>query len=176
MTLRLPRMFATALAVALASASAYAQPTERDHRAPPPPPGPTERDHRHHDDLVGGVGVVINANVAPPAPGGAPPPPPPGTEPVVRDHRNWHFDRPIVSSYWPTKGKPGRKIVIRGENFPADAMVMWGGTQITGAKVTPTEIVFEVPATAASGEIFLKRPHGRDLAVGQFEVAASFDA
>jgi hypothetical protein len=246
-----------AAAVALASATAYAQPAERDHRRPPPPPppGPVERDHRGP-----GIGVVINATVAPPepqaenpgtkagfewvpgkwdwregkwqwsnghwereragkhwrrgrweqksggwvyldgewidanavppppppGPPGAPPPPvgappPPGAPPMPpgghEHHRDWKIesDRPVVSSYWPTKGKPGRKVVIRGENFPADAMVMWGGTQIAGAKVTPNEIVFQVPATATTGEIFIKRSHGRPLPVGQFEVAASYD-
>lgn len=261
MSSRLPRTFAWAAALALASATAYAQPVERDHRAPPPPPPPAERDHRH--PIGGGLGVVINATVAPPAdqvenpgakagfewvagrwdwkdgkwqwmnghwereragkhwrrgrweqknggwvyvdgewvpadqvtnapplpppgpatppppgppPVGAPPPMPPGADVVERDHRHHEWrERPVVSSYWPTKGKPGRKVVIKGENFPPDAIVMWSGTQIAGAKVTPTEIVFDVPATATSGEISIKRSHGRDLLVGAFEVKAGFD-
>jgi hypothetical protein len=240
------------LAVVLASGTVYAQPAERDHRRPPPPPPVVERDHRGPGV---GLGVVINATVAPPAPvvenpgtkagfvwipgrhdwkngkwewmaghwereragkhwrpgrweargGGwawtegewaegaaevaaatppppppgaavAPPPPPPGGPgPVVRDHREWKFDRPIVSSYWPAKGKPGRKVVIKGENFPPEAMVVFAGAEIKAAKVTPTEIVFDVPPGAASGEIVLKRPHGRDLPVGMFEVAAGYD-
>jgi hypothetical protein len=122
------------------------------------------------------AGDVVVA-VPPPPPPGPPvggPPPPPG-DPGMHEHHEWHFDKPMVSSYWPTKGKPGRKVVIKGANFPPDAMVMWSGTQIAGAKVTPNEIVFEVPAGATSGEIFLKRAHGRDLPVGQFEVAAGYD-
>jgi len=96
--------------------------------------------------------------------------------PEVRDHRHeWKMDRPVVSSYWPAKGKPGRKVVIKGANFPADGMVVFGGVEIKAAKIGPNEIVFEIPPGAASGEIVIKRSHGRPLPVGTFEVAAGYD-
>jgi hypothetical protein len=113
----------------------------------------------------------------------APPPPnvpPPGEmQPPVRDHRDhreWKLDRPTVSNYWPAKGKVGARVRIHGTNFPADAIVVWGADVIKGAKVTADEIVFDVPATATSGTIAIRRDHGRDLIVGPFEVAASYDA
>jgi len=121
------------------------------------------------------AGAVVAT--APPAPGAPPPPgapmPPP---PMEHHHHEWKIETPVVSSYWPAKGKPGRKVVIKGANFPADAQVFLGSAQITAAKITPTEIVFDVPATATgSGEIYIKRMHGRNLPVGMFEVAASYD-
>ncbi len=116
-------------------------------------------------------------------PGAAPPPgamaPPPGAPmpPPPEEHhrRDWKIEVPVVSNYWPTKDKPGRKVVIHGDNFPPDAMIVFAGTKIAGARVTPNEIVFEVPPTAASGEILIERPGRRPLPVGMFEVAANYD-
>ncbi len=106
----------------------------------------------------------------------APPPP----QPAMGDHphrHDWKIERPTVSSYWPTKGKVGARVVVRGQNFPADAMVLWGDQEIKGAKVSATEIEFHVPAGATSGGIALRtsHEHGRDLAVGSFEVKADYD-
>ncbi|HEY3801708.1 MAG TPA: IPT/TIG domain-containing protein [Kofleriaceae bacterium] len=109
------------------------------------------------------------AEVPPPPPVGGPPPtnvPPP---------HEWHLDRPVVSSYWPTKGKVGTRVVIHGKNFPADAQIAWGPTAVMGAKVEPERIVFQVPPGAQSATILIKRDHGHDLVVGNFEVA-DFDA
>ncbi len=109
-----------------------------------------------------------------PPPGAMPPPPgmPPGPPPPPRE---WRLDRPVVSSYWPTRGKAGKRVAIRGRNFPPDIQLIYAGQQITGAKVTPEEIVFEIPNGAPSGEIALRRAHGRDLPVGAFEVVATGD-
>lgn len=107
-----------------------------------------------------------------------PPPPPPGPMPPpenVPPPHEWHLDRPTVSSYWPNKGKVGTRVVIHGKNFPADAQIMWGPAPVTAAKVDPEKIVFEVPPAAQSATILIKRDHGHDLVVGNFEVA-SFDA
>jgi len=108
-------------------------------------------------------------------PAGAPQPPP-GPGPEIREHRHdWRVERPTVSSYWPAKGKPGTRIVIRGLNFPADSKVMFAGKPVLAAKVKPDMIEFQVPADAASGDIAIDRGHGRPLNVGTFEVAAGFD-
>lgn len=122
-----------------------------------------------------GVAPVVPPVVVAPAP--VPPVPPTEGTPVVRDHRDheWKIDRPIVSSYWPPRGKVGTKVVIHGRNFPPDATVMWGSTQITAAKIDPERIMFEVPAGATSGEIVLHRGHGRDLPVGTFEIVTTGD-
>jgi hypothetical protein len=112
--------------------------------------------------------------------GAAPPPPPPVTgeappPPGEAHHRHeWRMDRPMVSSYWPTKGKVGSRIVIRGANFPADTAVVWAGQQINGAKVEPDKIVVLVPPGATTGSVAL-RTDRRDLFVGNFEVA-DYDA
>jgi DNA segregation ATPase FtsK/SpoIIIE-like protein len=86
------------------------------------------------------------------------------------------LDRAVVSSYWPPKGKPGTRIVVRGRNFPTDARVMWGGRPVRSAKVTPTRITIEVPDDAASGAITLEVGGRRPLPIGAFEVAAAYDA
>jgi hypothetical protein len=110
-------------------------------------------------------------------PPGPPGPPGPGDRGMGDHHRHdWKLDRPVVSSYWPTKGKIGSRIVIRGKNFPTDAQVLFAGNPVTGAKVTADKIVFEVPANAVNGTIALKAGGRRDLPVGSYEVAATFDA
>ena len=107
----------------------------------------------------------------------APPPPPP--EPAAPDrgdhHREWKLDRPMVSSFWPVKGKVGSRIVIRGRNFAEDTVVLWGGAQVTGAKVEPDRIVVAVPAGATSGTLALRSGRHRELTVGNYEVA-NYDA
>jgi hypothetical protein len=96
--------------------------------------------------------------------------------PDRRPRRVWKLERPIVSSYWPAKGKVGTRIVIRGRNFPADTMVMWGGRELVrAARVKPTDIVFEVPRDATTSRIML-RTGARQIGVGTFEVDAGFDA
>jgi hypothetical protein len=96
---------------------------------------------------------------------------------VVRDHRDhqWKLELPVVSSYWPPRGKSGQRVVIRGRNFPNDAQVMWNGTAVTAARVQGDQIMFEVPAGATSGDITLRRAHGRELPIGRFEVATTGD-
>jgi hypothetical protein len=112
-------------------------------------------------------GDWVDENAPPPPTSSEPPMPPPDSmQPPVRDHREWKLDRPTVSNYWPAKGKPGARVRIHGKNFPADLTIVWGAE----------EVVFDVPATAASGTIAIRREHGRDLIVGPFEVAASYDA
>lgn len=100
------------------------------------------------------------------------PPRPPGPRPPAR---GWQLERPVVSSYWPTKGKAGSRIVIRGRNFPTSAEVVFAGQAVRGAKITAEQVVFVVPKGAASGAIALRTGRGRDLAVGLFEVAAAYD-
>jgi hypothetical protein len=115
-------------------------------------------------------GEWVDASAAPPPPG------PPPEDRGDREHRReWKLDRPVVSSYWPVKGKLGSRIVIRGRNFPDDTMVTWNGKQITGAKVEPERIVMVVPPGATSGMLALRTGGHRELTVGNFEVA-NYDA
>src|SRR4029079_1676504 len=72
----------------------------------------------------------------------APPAVPPG---AGGPRPRGHLERPVVSSYWPIKGKIGSRIVIRGRNFPPDMMVMWAVQQVKGAKIGPDAIEFVVP-------------------------------
>ncbi|MGN6108991.1 MAG: IPT/TIG domain-containing protein [Kofleriaceae bacterium] len=124
-------------------------------------------------------GSWIDAGSLPPTP---PPPTPgsPGTaDPRPRPtppRRQWKLERPVVSSYWPNKGKPGTRVVIRGRNFPSDAAIVWAGAPLRAAKVTADQIVFAIPASATSGPISIRAGRGPDLIVGGFEVAAAFDA
>ena len=132
--------------------------------------------------LVDGDWIDANAQV--------PPPPPPGDHDMDRDHdrardhdrdhdrdhahHEWRLDRPTVGSYWPAKGKVGTRVVIRGRNFTPDMKVMWGPDEVRAARVTEDKIEFQVPPTATSATILLKA-HGRDLIVGNYEVA-NYDA
>jgi hypothetical protein len=154
-------------------------------------PGHWEREHpgRHWRDsrweqrdgayiLVDGEWIDASAPPPPPPPVAEPPPQPPGPPPGGdnRDHRrDWKLDRPVVSSYWPVKGKTGSRIVIRGRNFPDDTVVVWNGSQIAGAKVDPDRIVVAVPPGATSGLLALRTGRHRELTVGSFEVA-NYDA
>jgi hypothetical protein len=108
-----------------------------------------------------------------------PPPPPPPVEPPgppgEHHHHDWKLDLPVISSYWPTKGKIGKRVVVRGRNFPPDIQVVWNANPILGAKIAEDQIVFDVPAGAVSGLIALRRSHGRDLPVGTFEIVATGD-
>jgi IPT/TIG domain/WXXGXW repeat (2 copies) len=118
---------------------------------------------------VDGDWIDDTADAQPPGPPG-----PPGTG-ERRPRREWRLERPVVSSYWPTKGKAGSRIVIRGKNFPTTAEVVFAGQPVRAAKVTPDQIVFVVPTGAASGAVGLRVGGRRELAVGNFEVAAAFD-
>jgi len=109
-----------------------------------------------------------------PQPGGAPPFVPDDKQP--RPRRVWKLERPVVSSYWPARGKEGARVTIRGKNFPSDSTVIWGGNAIKAAKVSADQIVFQVPPGVASGLIVVRMGHGRDMPVGTFEVAAAYDA
>lgn len=124
-------------------------------------------------------GDWVDANTPEPPPGpppGAPPPFVPGDRtPDRRPPRVWKLERPVVSSYWPARGKAGTRIVIRGKNLPKDAAVVWAGQPVRAAKVTEDQIVFEVPAGAISGAIFVRAGGRRDLAVGAFEVVDAYD-
>jgi hypothetical protein len=101
------------------------------------------------------------------------PPQRPGPRPPRRD---WKIEQPVVSSYWPVKGKPGTKLRIRGKNFPTTASVLWDGNALRGVKITADEIVFVVPADAKTGQVAIRTNARRPLAVGPFEVVAGFDA
>lgn len=108
-----------------------------------------------------------------PTPGMMPPPgaPPPGWMP----HHEWHLDRPVVSDYWPIKGKVGTRIVIHGRNFEPEMAVLWAGQAIRPEKVKPNMLAFRVPPGATTGMLALQREHGPALTVGMFEVA-DYDA
>lgn len=106
-------------------------------------------------------------------------PPPIGDHPGDHDmghheHHEWKLDRPTVGSYWPSKGKVGTRVVIRGRNFTPDTKVMWGPDEVRAARVSDDRIEFQVPPNATSATILLKA-HGRDLIVGNYEVA-NYDA
>jgi hypothetical protein len=110
-----------------------------------------------------------------PPPGPPPDGPPPFVPPDRRPPRAWKLERPVVSSYWPARGKEGTRILIRGKNLPKDAMVLFAGEPVRAARVTEDQITFRVPAGATSGLISVKAGRRRDLAVGMFEVVAAFD-
>ena len=113
----------------------------------------------------------------PPPPGAGAPPPPPPPMGEHHHHHEWKLDRPVVSSYWPMMGKVGTRIVVRGANLPTDAQVLWNGSPLTGVAVEPAgnALGFAIPKGATTGMLTLHTGRGRDLPIGQVEVAATAD-
>ncbi|MEO8705275.1 MAG: IPT/TIG domain-containing protein, partial [Kofleriaceae bacterium] len=109
------------------------------------------------------------------ASGGNPTDLPIGDEPPPR--HDWKLDRPAVEGYFPQKGKIGTRVVIRGRNFPPDIQVLWNGNELRGANVSPDRISFIVPVNSSSPSTIELRREGkrRELTVGMFDVAATFD-
>jgi len=102
--------------------------------------------------------------------------PPDRGPPDRRPPRVWKLERPVVSSFWPARGKVGTRIVIRGKNLPPDATVLWAGAPVRAARVLADQIVIQVPPGATTGELAVRAGGRRDLAVGTFEVVAAYDA
>jgi hypothetical protein len=123
--------------------------------------------------LVDGDWIDASAPMPPDGAGMQPPPPMPGNTGFVPPH-HWHIDRPTVSSYWPSKGKAGSRVVVHGRNFSQETRVMWGPDEVRAAKIHDDTIEFRVPDNATTATIILKGG-GRDLIVGNFEVA-NYDA
>jgi hypothetical protein len=94
--------------------------------------------------------------------------------PPVGDHgrRDWQIAHPVVTGYTPLRGEVGNKVVIRGQHFSKDMVVVWGGNPIPGATVSETEISFVVPKGAANGTVYVRGGGlASDLAIGDYEVA-----
>lgn len=59
---------------------------------------------------------------------------------------------PQITSFTPPSGTIGTVLTITGVNFPGNAIVTFnGGVTSTPSKVTPTEIICQVPAGATTG-------------------------
>nr|HEX4317561.1 IPT/TIG domain-containing protein [Kofleriaceae bacterium] len=94
----------------------------------------------------------------------------------IHPHHDWKLDMPVVSNYWPAKGKAGTKVVIRGKNFPGDATVEYGGRPLADVKVDADHITARIPADAPTAVGNLVINVGRHkIMVGGFEVA-NYDA
>ena len=145
---------------------------DRDHRAPG---APAVRDHRgdrdHRGQPAAGAMAPMPARQIAPHPPCAPGRP----NQVVRAHRRGHrnHDRVVVSGFWPREGRPGTTVMIRGENFANGTVVLFGETELAGAKVSPGVIQVAIPRRTAAGMISLRTPgRHRALAVGSFRVTA----
>lgn len=94
--------------------------------------------------------------------------------PPVGEHgrRDWRIEHPVVTGYSRLKGQPGSKVVIRGQHFGKDTVVVWGGNPVPGAVIADGEISFVVPKGAANGTVYLRGGGlDNDLAVGDYEIA-----
>jgi hypothetical protein len=134
---------AAILAGALAAPMAFAQPHVTAHVEPP------------HVDAHVQAHVAIHVDV-----------------PAVGEHgrRDWKIQHPVVVSHTPLRGKPGQKIVVRGERFGKDTVVVWGGKPIPTASVTENEITFVVPPGAANGTVYLRGGGlADDLSLGDYQ-------
>jgi len=66
--------------------------------------------------------------------------------------------RPVISSLNPTSGPPGTFVTILGVNFGPEYRVEYNGVPLTPQKVTPTEIVVQLPMNAVQGRFTLRGP------------------
>ncbi len=144
----------------------------RDHRGD----HDRDRDHRGPNEHAAEPAPPAR-QVAPPPPGAPPMRRAPGMRPNqnVRAQRRGHRNRTrvVVSGFWPRQGRPGTKVIIRGENFANGTAVLLGDTELTGARVSPNQIEVAIPRRATAGMLTLRAPGAhRAFAVGSFEVTA----
>lgn len=77
---------------------------------------------------------------------------------------------PVLSSYSPSWGSPGTRVVLSGRNFLADDRVSLGGIECTTIQVRDRQITVEVPTNAVSGTFSLRRGTQVTSAASRFDV------
>lgn len=87
--------------------------------------------------------------------------------------RRFHRDRPLVTGFFPRKGKPGTRVTIRGRNFDKDATVTLGRRPVK-ARVDDRRIVFKVPP-GGNGDLIRVTSGRRTIPVGRFETVEGYD-
>jgi FG-GAP-like repeat/IPT/TIG domain len=78
---------------------------------------------------------------------------------------------PVVSSFSPTRGAPGTVVTVNGSNFADASTVTLGGTAVSFAPVSASQLTFVVPANAGSGRIVVGTPSGVATSTTAFSVA-----
>ncbi len=163
--MKLRMTLAAILAGALAAPVAFAQPGDR-HDRHDDRDHDRDRDRDRKDDRRADVHVdehgahaVVHVTVPP-----------------VGEHgrREWRIEHPVVTGYRAIATAPGGKVVIRGQHFRRDMVVVWGGKPVPGATVSETEISFVVPANAPNGAIYI-RGEGLDgdLPIADYQASAA---
>ncbi len=103
-------------------------------------------------------------------------PPPPRHH---RRHRRWarYRKRPVVTRFYPRRGKPGTKVVVRGMNFTKQSQVMFNRRPVKVKTLTGNLIIFKVPRGAkGDGLVTIRHPRmRRPIIVGRFDLKKRFD-
>lgn len=77
---------------------------------------------------------------------------------------------PVLTSYSPSSGTPGTRVIISGRNFRADDRVLLGGIECTAIQVRERQIIVQVPANAVDGAFSLRRGTQVVTAASRFDV------
>ncbi|MCU1349076.1 MAG: repeat protein, partial [Acidobacteria bacterium] len=84
-----------------------------------------------------------------------------------------YLQPPVISAVTPNKGLPGTVVTISGQNFdpaPAANRLTLGTLQLTITSASATQLVFTVPANAASGRLSVTTPGGTAQSAADFVV------
>ncbi|GLR31954.1 IPT/TIG domain-containing protein [Shewanella decolorationis] len=68
---------------------------------------------------------------------------------------------PIILEQTTLRTKPGSEILLRGSRFNEQTKVVFLGQEITPRSINPSELIFDIPNSAVSGELYVKNTYGK---------------
>src|SRR5438128_12119870 len=77
---------------------------------------------------------------------------------------------PTISSFSPTSGTIGDKVIVKGSGFTGATAVRFNGATASFTVNSGTKITATVPATASTGKITVVTPGGTASSAGVFTV------
>ena len=92
-------------------------------------------------------------------------PPPPPADPRFRRAA------PLVMDFWPRQGAVGTEVTINGRRLTPDLRIQFGDQLVPATRTDEHSMTFVVPRSRGKAMIALRRPGGRDLPVGTFDVS-----
>ena len=68
---------------------------------------------------------------------------------------------PIILEQAALRAKPGAEMLLRGSHFNEQTKVVFSGQEIMPRSINPVELIFDIPNTAVSGELYVKNTYGK---------------
>ena len=68
---------------------------------------------------------------------------------------------PIILEQTALRAKPGAEMLLRGSHFNEQTKVVFSGQEIVPRSINPVELIFDIPNTAVSGELYVKNTYGK---------------